>query len=120
MAAPLAKVRIHRQASTPLAGAGDPVEDQFSRRFKPVAFAGSAASRTVAVAARVVHRCHMLAITAAVLVASQGSGPAERQLGQRALNLRDRLSGILANVLASVVFEDLGHAQFLGGSLSAA
>jgi len=55
----------------------DAVEDQIAGRFEPVAFPGSTASRTVTVAARVVHRGDVVASTAAVLVTAQGCSSAE-------------------------------------------
>jgi len=93
-------------------------EQQFGGLVQPIRSPTAAAQRAVAVEARVVDLATMLTLRALVGVPAQGRGPAQRQLGQHALDLRHGLPAKPIQVSRRVLPQQVDYAEAGAGLLS--
>ena len=93
----------------------DPRQDQLGRLVQPVGSPTATAQRTVTVAARVVDLTAMVTLRALVGVPAQGRRAAQRQLGQHALHLGNRLCAETLQIRRRVFPQQVDHAERRSG-----
>ena len=92
-------------------------EQQRGGLRQPVRAATATALRAVAVEARVVDGEAMLALRAGVDMPAQSRRPAEREFGQHALHLRNRLPAVTVQIVPRVLPQQIDYAEGWAGSL---
>ncbi len=91
-------------------------QQQFRRRIQPTPSPGSAATRAMPIAARIIDDGSMITRIALVQMPAQRSCPAQRKFRQSTLHVRWSLSPMFANETRSILSQKIGYAESLFGA----